>query len=620
MAAMDSWHDDSKFNPYETAGWVSRLFFLWPNQLVEDGNSKMLNQEDLPVIPREDRSSYLNKLLNDEWEKQKKLPNPSLLKALFWAFAPKYAWLALILIAESVIRIFQAILLGYFVKIMLNEDSSSSNSLLNNGYFVSFLISLCGALVAGMHHQYFFYGWKFGMQTRIAMSSIIYDKAVRLHTRSLANTESSHIINLSSQDVEAFQQAGIFIHFLYVPILEAGAILVVGIREVGISFVAGFAAVILLVPLQSVFSRALTQIRTTLGHRTDERLKLVSQAIGGARLMKINGWELAFRDIIGAARRLEMSSMMKLNYIKGINEAIFFFAPVVIGAITFITFHETGGELTAQNVFTVLTLFSIIQFSLTKFFPLAVQFQTQAYVAVSRTQKLLLLEEISDNVSGNSESLVSNSSSSSSSGPGAAAEAPAEAGVTAMISMRDFDASWEADKQNTHHKKQKKQKQQESDIEASGGSGGGEAGAEAGDVELGAAKPTHQLVLSGISLDVAAGELLVLVGPVGAAKTSLLMAMMGELASLDSQHQQGQGEGQGQGGTAPGKPRSQFRRRGSLAYCAQEPWIMSTTVKNNILFGLPFEREKYLRVLESCDLLSDLHMLSNGDETVIGDR
>ena len=102
--------------------------------------------------------------------------------------------------------------------------------------------------------------------------------------------------------------------------------------------------------------------------------------------MKINGWELAFKDIIGAARKLEMSSMLKLNYIKGVNEvphlpdtplsfvvitcdalqAIFFFAPVVIGAVTFITFHESGGELTPQNVFTVLTLYSIIQFSLTK--------------------------------------------------------------------------------------------------------------------------------------------------------------------------------------------------------------------------------------------------------------
>lgn len=134
---------------------------------LTDGATKSLSQEDLPVIPREDRASYLNKLLADEWEKQKLLPNPSLLKALFWAFAPKYGWLALILLVESAIRIWQAILLGYFVRIMLRDGGGGGNgSLLDNGYFVSFLISLCGAAIGLMHHQYFFYGWKFGMQLR----------------------------------------------------------------------------------------------------------------------------------------------------------------------------------------------------------------------------------------------------------------------------------------------------------------------------------------------------------------------------------------------------------------------------------------------------------------------
>jgi ATP-binding cassette, subfamily C (CFTR/MRP), member 2 len=43
-------------------------------------------------------------------------------------------------------------------------------------------------------------------------------------------------------------------------------------------------------------------------------------------------------------------------------------------------------------------------------------------------------------------------------------------------------------------------------------------------------------------------------------------------------------------------------------------------VKNNILFGLDFDEDKYTSVLTSCDLLSDLQLLSHGDETMIGDR
>ena len=186
------------------------------------------------------------------------------------------------------------------------------------------------------------------MQLRIVVTSLIYDKAIRLHLRALSQTESSHIVNLSSQDVEAFQQGGIFCHFLYAPLLEAIAILIVGIetvylwysvvimyyvryvcyhlliyclcRQLGWSFVAGFGAVILLVPLQMYFSRSLTSLRSALGKRTDERIKLVSQALSGVRLMKINGWEWAFAALIGTARDLEMQSLQKINDVKGLNE------------------------------------------------------------------------------------------------------------------------------------------------------------------------------------------------------------------------------------------------------------------------------------------------------------
>jgi ATP-binding cassette subfamily C (CFTR/MRP) protein 4 len=236
--------------------------------------------------------------------------------------------------------------------------------------------------------------WRLGMQLRISITSLIYDKAVLLHMRSLLVTESSHIVNLSSQDVELFMQGGIFLHYLYVPILEALVILIFGIRELGVAFVVGFAAIMLLAPIQSFFSKAATRIRYVLASHTDARLRLISQAINGVRLMKINAWELAFKDIISEARRKEMNAIYNLSYIKAMNESLYFCTPVVVGAITFITYTQRGQDLTPQKIFTALTLFNIIQFDLTKFFPIAVQGAAQAYVATKRVQKLLLLEEI----------------------------------------------------------------------------------------------------------------------------------------------------------------------------------------------------------------------------------
>lgn len=59
---------------------------------------------------------------------------------------------------------------------------------------------------------------------------------------------------------------------------------------------------------------------------------------------------------------------------------------------------------------------------------------------------------------------------------------------------------------------------------------------------------------------------------------------------------------------------------GSLSYASQESWILSQTIKNNILFGEPYDEEWYHSVVEACALNADISMMPAGDETEIGER
>ncbi|XP_078472942.1 ATP-binding cassette sub-family C member 5-like [Lampetra planeri] len=59
---------------------------------------------------------------------------------------------------------------------------------------------------------------------------------------------------------------------------------------------------------------------------------------------------------------------------------------------------------------------------------------------------------------------------------------------------------------------------------------------------------------------------------------------------------------------------------GTLAYVAQQAWILNTTVRDNILFGKAYNEERYNMVLEACCLRIDLAMLPYGDMTEIGER
>jgi len=59
---------------------------------------------------------------------------------------------------------------------------------------------------------------------------------------------------------------------------------------------------------------------------------------------------------------------------------------------------------------------------------------------------------------------------------------------------------------------------------------------------------------------------------------------------------------------------------GSKAYVPQTAWILSGNIRDNILFGNPYDKEKYERIIQACTLTKDIEMFANGDFTEIGER
>ncbi|XP_041822006.1 ATP-binding cassette sub-family C member 4-like isoform X2 [Chelmon rostratus] len=104
--------------------------------------------------------------------------------------------------------------------------------------------------------------------------------------------------------------------------------------------------------------------------------------------------------------------------------------------------------------------------------------------------------------------------------------------------------------------------------------------------------------LQNISITVKSHQLLTVIGPVGAGKSSLLSAILGELP-----HDSGM-----------------LKVKGQLTYAAQQPWVFPGTIRSNILFGNELNLQKYERVIKACALKRDLELLPDGDLTLIGDR
>jgi ABC-type multidrug transport system fused ATPase/permease subunit len=100
------------------------------------------------------------------------------------------------------------------------------------------------------------------------------------------------------------------------------------------------------------------------------------------------------------------------------------------------------------------------------------------------------------------------------------------------------------------------------------------------------------------------GKINLIVGPTGCGKTSLLMALLGELHYI------------------PAGPDSwcDLPRTGGVAYAAQESWVQNETIRNNILFGSPYNEQRYKKVIYQCGLSRDLSLFDAGDKTEVGEK
>lgn len=113
----------------------------------------------------------------------------------------------------------------------------------------------------------------------------------------------------------------------------------------------------------------------------------------------------------------------------------------------------------------------------------------------------------------------------------------------------------------------------------------------------------HESDTSGFTLrvpefEVKPGELVAVVGRVGSGKSSLLQALLGNMQTVEGVAHSG----------------------GKIAYVPQTAWCQNLSLRDNIVFGQPWDEARYKQVIEACALELDFDILGAGDQTKAGLR
>ncbi|XP_052182316.1 ABC transporter C family member 13 isoform X3 [Diospyros lotus] len=111
-------------------------------------------------------------------------------------------------------------------------------------------------------------------------------------------------------------------------------------------------------------------------------------------------------------------------------------------------------------------------------------------------------------------------------------------------------------------------------------------------------KLEQNLILDHVTLNLPRGSLVAVIGEVGSGKSSLLNLILGEMRLINGS----------------------INSSGSIAYVPQVPWILSGTLRDNILFGKDYNPTRYSDVLQACALKIDISQMVGGDMAYIGER
>lgn len=108
----------------------------------------------------------------------------------------------------------------------------------------------------------------------------------------------------------------------------------------------------------------------------------------------------------------------------------------------------------------------------------------------------------------------------------------------------------------------------------------------------------------------------------GSGKTLLLTALLGEADILTGQMRTTRSppDALATFGDLPFIPSHDWIVPGICAYVPQSAWLQNATIRENILFHLPYDEKRYEETLEACALGPDLKILEDGDESEIGER
>ncbi|RZC22691.1 ABC tran domain containing protein [Asbolus verrucosus] len=264
-------------------------------------------------------------------------------------------------------------------------------------YVYGSLLVISSFANAILYNWYIFNLRNLSMKVRIACSSLIYRKSLKLNKNNISKTATGQIVNLLSNDLSRFDKLFLQIHYLWAAPLEALIILCLLYVMLDPKGTLGISLFFAFIPIQLYMGKKYSDFRLETAIKTDERVRLINEILSGIQVIKMYTWEKIFIKFTNSIRKQEIRYIRKTSYLKALQNAFNKFLSKGALFLCVMVYIFTGNRLQSQYVFVIKSFYNLLQNNMTTNFPEAIKNIAEASVSVKRIEQFLLYNEIKHN-------------------------------------------------------------------------------------------------------------------------------------------------------------------------------------------------------------------------------
>ncbi|KAJ2553378.1 hypothetical protein EV175_002965 [Coemansia sp. RSA 1933] len=602
--------------PETHVSWLSRATFGWLDESMRIGASRRMEYTDLFRLSSEDNPVSC-------WRRfrQHRKPGRSLLAAIALTLAPElllqFVFAVILCAVQFSGPFFLQRILRTIQHLRHHRDTGEPMpvGVARSAYLDAAGLLVFTLLTSLLSSQVMWIGRHIGMRIKGIIVSEMSSKTLRRRgkgsyartapTTSAANggdkaaeepqmAADGKIMNLLTADFQRVVEVSTCLERVY----SFPLTLVIGIwymyRVLGVAALFGICVAGVYVPLTRFMYRYLTRLENAATALSDDRVSAIAEVVHGIRAVKLFGWESRFSGRVDRKRELQLDMQWRVYLFMTLIHAVALLGPMLILIVMFAVYvMALGNSLTAEIAFTTISVFQLMRLVLERL-PGYFMWATNATVSMARIDSYLNQPQVQP-----LESRV--------------------APVSGSADVLGFDcANLEWDIAPPPAAKPTVSNERTPLLPASDGSLPSTSGS----------TPSEDMVsfsLKNIDVRFPLGGLSIVAGPTGSGKSSLLSALVGEMTLtkgrvlLPTTNAQEIAANNSKYADVIALSDEGMVVR-NIAYVAQEAWLRNATIRENILFGEPYNKERYEEVLRVCALKPDLRILSAGDMTEIGER